>query len=345
LRRRQLEAYLNKVFDGSARGAALPEGRPSPSHPWPKVFDGVFWGAAIPIPKVHRREAECQRGILRQRLFPLLRRLAGARGRTPGRRRDAQGRAVLPPSVSRRMAVVRVSTDFPLPWGVRFQREGEDEVAWALALLQPWDRPRGRRFLDGRVGDALYRRSDFVEAVEKLQREGVFTIQENQPERLAQAQPLTGGPPQRTCSTPQEEFPLGHAPETYGRAAHRSVQVVKTFRLQKKQRVALTPSGSPEKRKRGKEEVREESSASWATFSSRDAWTRVETEYPSGCLRPFRSARPSLSSPDRKPPFSLFSQRPPLSEIRPQSRPTEQNNQQTATLRGLRNRWAGSPVA
>jgi hypothetical protein len=32
------------------------------------VFDCVFLGAAIPTPKVHRWEAECPRGILRQRL-------------------------------------------------------------------------------------------------------------------------------------------------------------------------------------------------------------------------------------------------------------------------------------
>jgi len=32
--------------------------------------------------------------------------------------------------------VVLVSTDFPVPLGLRFQRKGEDEVACALALLQ-----------------------------------------------------------------------------------------------------------------------------------------------------------------------------------------------------------------
>jgi len=47
LHRRQFEAYLDKVFDFSARVATLPEGRQSPRHPWPKVFDSVFLGGAI----------------------------------------------------------------------------------------------------------------------------------------------------------------------------------------------------------------------------------------------------------------------------------------------------------
>ena len=68
MRRRQFEVYLDKVFDWSARLAALPEGRQSPLHAWPKVFDCVFLGGAIQIPNLHRLEAECQRGVLRQRI-------------------------------------------------------------------------------------------------------------------------------------------------------------------------------------------------------------------------------------------------------------------------------------
>ena len=71
MRRRQFETYLDKVFAWSARVAALPEGRQSPAHPWPKVFDGVFLGGAIQIPNLHRLEAECQRGVLRQRIGKL----------------------------------------------------------------------------------------------------------------------------------------------------------------------------------------------------------------------------------------------------------------------------------
>ena len=163
------------------------------------------------------------------------------------------------------VAVVLVSTDFPVPLGLRFQRDGEDEVACALALLQELDRQLRRRFLDVLVADALYLRSDFVQELEKLQLEWVVTVKENQPELLAEAQRLTGGPPRMTCSTPQNEFQLWHAPEVYGPVADRSLRVVKTFRIQKKHRVELAPAGSPQKKKRTKEEVLEESTNYYAT--------------------------------------------------------------------------------
>jgi hypothetical protein len=71
LQRRQFEAYLDKVFDWSAQVAALREGRRSPRHPWKKVFDAVFLGAAVQIANVHRLEAECGRGVLAERIGPL----------------------------------------------------------------------------------------------------------------------------------------------------------------------------------------------------------------------------------------------------------------------------------
>jgi hypothetical protein len=320
LRRRQFETYLAKVFDWPARVAALPEGRQSPSHPWPKVFDCVFLGGAIQIPNVHRLEAECKRGVLRQRIGSLsedamgyalqrqdpasifalgcevARRLkrngvlhsAWARGRLVAavdgieicssfsRCCDACMERQVEHKVDDQMrkdtqyyhrlvAVVLVSTDFPVPLGLRFQRHGEDEVACALPLLQELDRQLGRRFLDVLVADALYLRSDFVEEMEKLQLEWVFTLKENQPELLAEAQRLTAGPPQMTCSTPQNQFQLWHAPEAYWPVADRSLRVVKTFRIQKKHRVELTPAGSPKKKKMRKQEVLEESTNYYAT--------------------------------------------------------------------------------
>jgi len=54
------------------------------------------------------------------------------------------------------VVVVLVSTEFPIPLGVRFQKNGEGEVACALALLQDLVGQLGRRFLDVLVGDALY---------------------------------------------------------------------------------------------------------------------------------------------------------------------------------------------
>ena len=320
MRRRQFEAYLDKVFAWSARVAALPEGRQSPLHAWAKVFDCVFLGGAIQIPNLHRLEAECRRGVFRQRIGELSEDTLGyalqrqdpasifALGCEVARRLKRNGvlhsdwaRGRLVAAVNgieicssfarccdtcmqrqvehqvdgqprkdtqyyhRLVAVVLVSTDFPVPLGLRFQQEGEDEVACALALLQELDRQLGRRFLDLLVADALYLRSEFVEEMEKLQLEWVFTVKENQPELLAEARRLTGGPPQMTWSTPQDEFQLWHAPEVYWPVADRALRVVKTFRIQKKHRVELTPAGSPKKKKRTKEEVREESTNYYAS--------------------------------------------------------------------------------
>jgi hypothetical protein len=71
LSRHQFEAYLDKVFDFSRRVAALPEGRHYPRHPWEKVFDAVFLGAACQFPALHRIEAECRDGTLSKRIGPL----------------------------------------------------------------------------------------------------------------------------------------------------------------------------------------------------------------------------------------------------------------------------------
>ena len=49
MRRCQFETYLDRVFDWSSRVAALPEGRLSPRHPWPMVFDSVFLGGALNV--------------------------------------------------------------------------------------------------------------------------------------------------------------------------------------------------------------------------------------------------------------------------------------------------------
>ena len=320
MRRRQFETYLDKVFDWSARVAALPEGRQSPRHPWPKVFDSVFLGGAIQIPNLHRLEAECRAGVLAQRIGALSENTMGyalqrqdpapvfALGCEVARRLKRNGvlhsdwaRGRLVAAVDgieicssflrcceacmereiehkvdgqirkdtqyyhRIVAVVLVSTDFPLPLGLRFQRDGEDEVACALDLLQELDRQLGRRFLDVLVADALYLRSGFVQEMEDLQLEWVVTVKENQPELLAEAQRLTGGPAPMTWSTPQEEWQLWHVPEVYWPAADRSLRVVKTFRIQKKHRVELTPSGSPKKQKRSKEAVRQESTNYYAS--------------------------------------------------------------------------------
>jgi hypothetical protein len=66
-----LDAYLDKVFGFSALVSALPEGRQFPQHPWKKVFDAVFLGAAMQIPSLLQIEAECCEGALAKRIGPI----------------------------------------------------------------------------------------------------------------------------------------------------------------------------------------------------------------------------------------------------------------------------------
>ena len=69
--RHRFEAYLDKVFGFSALVTALPEGRQFPQHPWKKVFDAVFLGAAMQIPSLLQIEAECRQGALAKRIGPI----------------------------------------------------------------------------------------------------------------------------------------------------------------------------------------------------------------------------------------------------------------------------------
>ena len=69
--RHRFEAYLDKVFGFSDLVSALPEGRQFPQHPWKKVFDAVFLGAAMQIPSLLQIEAECHHGALAKRIGAL----------------------------------------------------------------------------------------------------------------------------------------------------------------------------------------------------------------------------------------------------------------------------------
>ena len=68
MNRHRFETYLDKVFGFSDLVSALPEGRQFPQHPWKKVFDAVFLGAAMQIPSLLQIEAECHRGALARRI-------------------------------------------------------------------------------------------------------------------------------------------------------------------------------------------------------------------------------------------------------------------------------------
>ena len=150
-------------------------------------------------------------------------------------------------------AVTVVSSTFPIPLAIRFQKNGETEVSCSLSLLQDLIDHVGRRFLDLLVADALYLQAPFVGAVEDLGLDWVINLKENQPELLAEAQRLTAEAALHRDSDKQQELQLWHAPEVYWPVADRSVRVVKTVRTQQKKRirVGLNEDG----RKRSQKEV------------------------------------------------------------------------------------------
>lgn len=291
--RHQFEAYLDKVFDFSDRVVALPEGRIYPRHPWKKVFDAVFLGAACQFPALHQIEAECRRGVLTRRIGSLSEDCMGyamlhqdpqslfALGCDLARRLKrngifqaewARGRIVaaadgieicssfvrcceacMERKVKRKVgeefcedlqyyhrlcALTVVSTAFPIPLGIRFQKNGETEVACTLALLEDLIERLGRRFFDLLVADALYLQKPFVEAVEALGLDWVINLKENQPE-LQEAQRVTAGPAQFRQADSQSELELWHAPEVYWPVADRSIRIVKTVRIRKKNRLRV----------------------------------------------------------------------------------------------------------
>jgi len=137
------------------------------------------------------------------------------------------------------VVVVLVSTEFPIPLGVRFQKNGEGEVACALALLQDLVRQLGRRFLDVLVGDALYLQAPFVQEVERLGLVWAFTLKENQPDLLREAERLTQESPTGVQEEPDREIRYWHLPEVDWPVADRQIRVVKTVRIEQQRRVTV----------------------------------------------------------------------------------------------------------
>ena len=138
------------------------------------------------------------------------------------------------------VVVVLVSTSFPIPLGVRFQKDGEAEVSCALALLQDLAGQLGRRFLDVLVGDALYLQARFVQEVERLGLVWAFTLKENQPELLREAERLTQESSPGIQAQPGGEIRYWHLPEVDWPVADRQVRVVKTVRLEHPRRVTVS---------------------------------------------------------------------------------------------------------
>jgi len=318
LSRHQFEAYLDKVFDFSRRVSALPEGRQWPQHPWKKVFDAVFLGAAMQMPSLLQIEAECRNGALAKRIGPISDDTIGyalqrqspepvfALGCEIARRLKRNGvlrsdwsRGLVVAAVDgievcssfarccdacmhravehkvrgemrtdlqyyhRLVAVTVVSTPFPIPLGIRFQKDGEAEVPCALALLQDLVGRLGRRFVDILVGDAIYLQAPFVKAVEGLGWDWAFTLKENQPDLLREAERLTAGPPAAIQAERDRELRWRHLAEVDWPVADRLVRVVKTVRIAHQREVTVSQDGAH--RKKTKTEVTEESTNFYAT--------------------------------------------------------------------------------
>lgn len=144
----------------------------------------------------------------------------------------------------RLVAAVIVSTPFPIPLGIRFQKDGEGEVTCALALLQDLVSQLGRRFVDLLVGDALYLQAPFVKEVERLGMEWAFTLKENQPELLREAERFTAGAPTEIQTDDRQELRCWHLPQVDWPVADRLVRVVKTVRLDHKRQVTVSRDGA-----------------------------------------------------------------------------------------------------
>ena len=143
--------------------------------------------------------------------------------------------------------VTVVSSPFPIPLGIRFQKNGESEVTCSLDLLRELIEQLGKRFVDVLVADALYLQAPFVKEIEGLGLDWVINLKENQPELLRESE--------RTISTVAAEqmsddlhLQLYHAPEVYWPVTERTVRVVKTVRQQLVKRLRVQRDEQGKKR-------------------------------------------------------------------------------------------------
>ena len=147
-----------------------------------------------------------------------------------------------------RICVVSVvSSAFPIPLGIRFQKKGEDEVSCSLDLLRELSKQLGSRFLDVLVADALYLQRPFVKEIELLSLDWVINVKENQPELLAESQRVISAVAAENMDD-HLKLQLWHAPEVYWPVAERTVRVVKTIRQQVVKRLRVQRGEQGEKR-------------------------------------------------------------------------------------------------
>ena len=144
-------------------------------------------------------------------------------------------------------AVTVVSSAFPIPLGIRFQKNGEDEVACSLDLLRELQEELGRRFLDLLVADALYLQRPFVKEIEGLGLDWVINLKENQQELLGESERLISSVVAEKIDE-HPELQLWHAPEVYWPVAERTVRVVKTVRQRSVKHLRVQRDEQGEKR-------------------------------------------------------------------------------------------------
>jgi hypothetical protein len=135
-----------------------------------------------------------------------------------------------------------VSSPFPIPLGIRFQKDGESEVACSLALLQETIQCLGRRFLDVLVADAIYLQAPFVRAIEALGLEWLINLKGNQPDLLAEAERVTATQtPHPPALDQSDELQLWYAQKVDWPVAERDITVVKTVRTHPRRRQCVQP--------------------------------------------------------------------------------------------------------
>ena len=112
-------------------------------------------------------------------------------------------------------------------------------MSCALALLKDLVSQLGPRYLDVLLGDALYLQAPFVKQVEALGLDWAFTLKENQPDFLREAERFTQGSLSDISSEDNQELHLWHLPQVDWPVADRLVRVVKTVRIDNKRRIAI----------------------------------------------------------------------------------------------------------
>ena len=113
------------------------------------------------------------------------------------------------------------------------------------------------------MGDALYLQAPFVKEVERLGLVWAFTLKENQPDLLREAERFTQESPTGVHAEPGREIRYWHLPEVDWPVADRLVRVVKTVRIEHQHRVTVSEEDGH--RIKSKTAVTQESTNFYAT--------------------------------------------------------------------------------